>query len=129
MPLPSPWVGLVLGLAAYRLTRLGGWDDWPPIASLRRWIIGEVWVMDDYRGDADEIELPGKQPSTPVENLRPAYRRPLLAHLFHCPFCLGWWISLAVYVWWLLMPSWGLYPLAPFALSGFVGLVAKNLDP
>jgi hypothetical protein len=155
MPLPSPWVGLVLGLAAYRLTRLGGWDDWPPIAKLRAWLLGERWlptlpwsdpghdVMADMRDAvlreqlvemateefADRLNLPGKTPDSEVDDVRPAYDRPLLAHLVHCPFCLGWWVSLAVYVWWVATPAWGLYAVAPFALSGFVGLVAKNLDP
>lgn len=112
-PLPSPWVALVLGLAAFRLTRLGGWDDFPPIERVRAWIIGESW---NAKAGVPETTLP-------------TYRRPLLAHLVHCAFCLGAWISLAVYLWWILTPEWGLYPLAPFALSGFVGLVAKNWDP
>lgn len=157
IPLPHPWPALVVALAAYRLTRLGGWDDFPPIYRIRAWIIGERWIPDGPIGRIDSVEVsaeglaisgtlndvgrkvvdgeplgppqPGKEPSSEVGSVRPVYDRPLLAHLVHCPFCLGWWVSLATYLWWLLTPTWGLYVLAPFALSGFVGLVSKNLDP
>lgn len=142
--------------AGYRLTRFVGWDEWPPIAKLRAWAIGERWVATDplralaedpgwasaavepgkperlselARGDGDELELPGKQPSSHVSDVRPAYDRPLLAHLIHCPFCLGWWISLGMYGAWLAAPRGTMYAMAPFAISGLVGLVAKNLDP
>jgi hypothetical protein len=146
--IPSPWVGLALALAAYRLTRLGGWDDFPPIAKTRAWILGERWVAEDTPADIESLDLsdralaligegmtqiapslPGKQPSSEVGYVRPAYDRPTLAHLFHCPFCLGWWVSLLTYGAWLLDPTWTLYAAAPFALSGVVGLIARNLDP
>lgn len=114
--IPSPWVALVLALAAYRATRLAGWDDFPPIAKLRVWALGEsVTARSRPAGQADEYVY--------------VYRRPLLAHLVHCPFCVGWWISLATYAAWLLEPRWTLYAAAPFALSAFVGLTSKNLDP
>lgn len=54
--------------------------------------------------------------------------RSLLAALWTCPFCLGFWLSLAVYLLWLWQPTGTLYGAAPFALSGVVGLIAKNLD-
>lgn len=155
-PLPDPWTGFVIGMATYRLVRLGGWDDWPPIYRLRAWIIGERWIPDlpslieygeripiepsseggitkipapgNFFIDGGEISLPGKQPDTEVDAVRPAYDRPLLAHLFHCPFCLSFWISLLVYGAWLWQPTWSLVVLFPFVLSGFAGLVAKNLD-
>lgn len=141
IPLPPPWHALVLGLAAYRLTRLGGWDEFPLAVRLRRWVIGEFWVhagpppegaekaAETGRVDAAGLGLPGKQPTSEVAELRPAYRRPVLAHLVHCPFCLGWWISLAVWAVWAFFPTPALWIAAPLALSGFVGLVAKNLDP
>lgn len=154
--IPSPWIGVVLVFAVYRLTRLIGWDDFPLAYKVRAWVIGERWIPIEPIGHIETIErvgndlraegtltpegarrlagfsgeppsLPGKQPPSEVENVRPAYDRPTLAHLVHCPFCLGWWVSLATYLAWL---AWDpvLYGLAPLALSGAVGLLAKNLD-
>lgn len=123
--LPSPWVGVVLAFAAYRLLRLAGWDDWPPILRVRRWVIGEHWVP----GDPEAVELPGKTPSSEAAEVRPAYRRPTLAHMIHCPFCMGFWVSVGVLVAWWVFPTEALYGLAPFALSGAIGLMAKNWDP
>lgn len=153
--IPSPLVLLILILAAYRLTRLGGWDDFPLAAKIRAAVIGERWVPDiptlvetgerlplvpsesegvvkipgpgNFFIDGGEIPLPGKQPSSEADAVRPAYSRPTLAHLVHCPFCLGWWVSLATWLVWL---AWEpvLYGLVPLAISGAVGLLAKNLD-
>lgn len=138
MPLPSPWVGLVLGLAAYRLTRLGGWDDWPPIYRLRAWVIGETWhpnlepayVIDVMQAPSTEPpSLPGKQPSSEVDEVRPAYSRPVLAHMVHCPFCMSAWISLVTYLLWLPFPHTVVALAVVPALSAVAGLVAKQLDP
>jgi len=52
----------------------------------------------------------------------------LLTEMFGCPFCLGFWVSLAVYLAWLWQPTGTLYAAAPFALSGAIGLISKNLD-
>jgi hypothetical protein len=122
--IPGWWEFTLLAFAGYRLTRFVGWDEWPPIARLRAWAIGERWVPAD-----GELELPGKQPTSEAHGVRPAYDRPVVAHLVHCPFCLGWWISLALYAGWLAAPRGILYAMTPFALSGVVGLIAKNLDP
>lgn len=137
--IPSATTFAILALAAYRLTRLVGWDDFPLAARLRAWAIGERWIAatleapagtDDliraYALDPD-TSLPGKTPPSEVADVRPAYDRPTLAHLVHCPFCIGWWISLATWVAWV---AWHpvAYGLVPFAISGAVGLIAKNLD-
>lgn len=151
MSIPSAWQFALLALGAMRITRLAGWDEFPLAAKVRAWVIGEHWVPVTYddsdvreslhhspapekvegtgRVDAAALGLPGKQPSSEVSDVRPAYRRPMLAHLVHCPWCIGAWISLAVYVAWLAAPRGTLYAMTPFALSGVVGLIAKNLDP
>ena len=155
-PLPTPWEGAVLALAAFRFTRLGGWDEFPLALKVRRWVIGEEWVptvapqviympqdqIDEVayvpagaekadetgRVDAAELGFPGKQPTSEVANVQPSYRRPVLAHLVHCPFCLGFWVSVATYAAWLVWPTGSFYALAPFALSGAVGVISKNWD-
>lgn len=133
--IPSAWVSVVLVLATYRVLRLVGWDDFPPVEKARAWITGEHWVPDEPppdieapREDRPPPEEPAGKVPDPVRGVRAEYRRPLLAHFLHCPFCVGFWISCAVYVAWLEIPTATLYALAPFALSGAVGLIAKNLD-
>lgn len=119
---PSPWPALLLALAAYRVTRLVGWDVFPPIAKARAWVIGEKIVS---AGTVSaRLGLTGETP-----DYQYVYRWPLLAELVGCAFCLGAWISLAIYLLWLKWPVPTMYASVPLALSGFVGLVAKQLDP
>jgi hypothetical protein len=105
-PVPDPLPFLVLVLGSYRLTRLAGWDDFPPIARLRDRATG-------LRGEPDGVLW---------------HQRPLLEEFLACPFCLGFWISLAIYIAWLSAERPTLYAVTPFAISGAVGLIAKNLD-
>lgn len=111
--IPSAWIGVVLALAVYRLTRLAGWDDFPLALRLRARATGQ-----NARGRGRDLYGDGV-----------FYSRPTVRKFLFCPFCVGFWISLAVYVAWLEQPRWTLYALAPFALSAAVGLTAKNLDP
>lgn len=111
--IPTPWIGLILLLGAYRLVRLIGWDDFPPIHRLRARITGETRYTSSTESREDIFR----------------YERPLLAHFLACPFCQGFWVSLAVYLCWRFEPTGTIYALAPFALSGAVGLLAKNADP
>jgi hypothetical protein len=165
--MPSPFIAVVLVFAAYRLTRLAGWDDFPLAVKIRDLVIGTHWIstvppevirvrleegesltdhvktawssgadpLADIREFAerqvngpDDLGLPGKQPPSEAVAVRPAYDRPTLAHLIHCPFCVGFWISLATWLTWL---AWHPveYGMMPFAISGAVGLIAKNWDP
>lgn len=48
--------------------------------------------------------------------------------LVNCRFCLSFWIGLIVYLCWRWLPTETLYAAAPSALSGAVGLIAKNWD-
>lgn len=120
--IPSPWVGLVLALAAFRCTRLIGYDDFPPILRLRRWIVGTRSATAGSTNARMHVTNEKVEETT-------VHRWPTLSAFLWCPWCLGWWISLALYAAWRLEPSWTLTACSPFALSGVVGLVAKNLDP
>lgn len=112
--IPAALVCVVLTLGAFRLARLVGWDDLPPVEKLRAKLIGEVAYYND-------VERKG----APIYR----YRRPALAKFVHCPWCQGFWVSLLVYLAWLAWPTGTVYALAPFALSAAVGLLARNLDP
>lgn len=46
----------------------------------------------------------------------------------HCPWCMGFWVSL---IWWgfyLITPEWSVRLAVPWAISAVVALVAVNLD-
>lgn len=45
-----------------------------------------------------------------------------------CPWCAGFWISVAWWIAWLITPDWTLWAATPWAISAVVALVAKNLD-
>ena len=45
-----------------------------------------------------------------------------------CPWCLGFWVSVALWLAWLEWPRATLVAVTPFAISAVVGLVVKNLD-
>lgn len=120
--IPNVWTGIVLALAAFRVTRLIGWDDLPPIARVRAWATGERVYSKPMRGENVDVYQ---------------HDRPLLSHFLHCAFCQGFWTASVVYGAWLAAGSpghaeprsWVFYALVPFALSAAVGLVARNLDP
>lgn len=120
--IPSPWIAVVLTLGAYRVTRLIGWDDLPPVVKARRWVTGAVMTR---TGSSNALK--GLTSEEPDEDI--TFRRPTLAHFIQCPFCQGFWTSVVVYVWWMLEPTSCLYTMAAFALAGAVGLISKNLDP
>ena len=108
-PLPEPWELAILALAVFRIWRLFAEDtilDRP-----RAWLLG----------------VPGWKPSgheTPPEGYRPE-----LAMWLTCPWCAGFWWSLAAWGAWALWPELALFFAAPWALSGAVALIATRLAP
>jgi hypothetical protein len=111
--LPSPFAFLVLALAAFRLTRLVGWDEFPPAVRARQALTGETvhHNVTDSQG--------------PIYR----WRRPTLAKFLACPYCVGFWIGLAVYLLWVFLPTQTFYAALPLALSAAVGITARMLDP
>jgi hypothetical protein len=120
--IPSPWIGLVLALGSFRLTRLASYDDFPPIARFRAWLVGA-------QGEATGSQAAHMGLSNDTVVIVWKYKRPLLAALLGCVYCIGFWISLAVYLLWLFVPTQLLYGIAPFALAAATGIIARRLDP
>lgn len=120
--IPAWWAAVVMGLAGFRIARILGWDDFPPVFRARRWATGEI-VRQSGSGNAH-----AGLTNEPLE-VTYEYRRPLLAHFLHCAYCTGFWIALAEYGGWLLDAKWTLRVLFPFALAAVPGLLARNLDP
>lgn len=105
---PGVWAFLLLALAAFRVYRLIAEDtilDWPRRRLLR---LGNEWMQE---GDHVPDEF-----------------REKWSLFITCPWCLGFWLSVAAWLAWLWQPRWTLILATPFAISAVVALVAKNLD-
>lgn len=103
MSIPSPWIALLLLGASYRIWLLLAEDtilDRP-----RRWVVG----LDP--GWEEGLTLPER------------YRLGL-ARFITCPWCLGFWVALAVWGLWQIDEHWIEVFSVPLALSAAVGIVA-----
>lgn len=103
--IPSAWQLALLALAVYRIWRILGLDDMPGLVSARNRLVGAE-------------ELAGIW----------TFKRPWLADLIQCPWCLGWWISLFVAGWWFAEPHVVLVVAVPFALATLVGALGHLLN-
>lgn len=116
--IPGPYELLLLAVGGFRLVRLVGWDTITEPA--RRWLTGyddegaPTLSDDDYRENGD-----------PVHH---SVARVYVSTLVRCPWCIGFWIALALYGAWLLAPAAVVAVMVPLTLSAAFGLIAKNLD-
>lgn len=108
--LPEPWEALVLALAIYRATRIIGWD------SITNWPRMRLTHLPEREGEV--YVGPGHD--------KPRYK---LHEFVKCPFCTGWWLSIATMIAYWAWPDATLAVAAVFALSAAAGLIAKRLDP
>lgn len=101
----------VQAAAAYRITRLIQEDDLPPLPQLRE------------RMNAATVKRAGQDALTPSDAVKAE-----LTYMVNCPWCLGFWVSVAVLLADAAVPRlWR--PLATaLALSAAVGLARTKLD-
>lgn len=125
------WKILLLVFAAFRLTRLVGWDDLT--IKPRRWLTGmgdsEHHAWAEWIDEMAEKGLDAFDPRTEAGMKVPpvSERRFYLSRMIRCPWCVGFWISgMVVAVGWRPWSWWMIA--AWFAVSALVGLIAKNLD-
>jgi hypothetical protein len=109
-------------LAISRVVRLVGWDHMPFLVKARAWVTGEYRTSNGSTNA--RLGVTNEQVQTTV-----AHRRQWIADLISCPFCLGLWLSAAVYVAWRFEPRWTLYGAVPLAISTLVGTWVRFLDP
>jgi len=107
---PEPWAFVLLALGAMRVTRLIGWDSiTDPIRSR---------ITGHHHGHHTNK---GRRAGSRVD-------RPTWMLFLTCPWCLGFWVSVALWLAWLEWPRATLVAVTPFAISAVVGLVVKTLD-
>lgn len=102
--IPGPWVALLIGLAAFRTFRLIGYDT--ILNRPRYWFLRKEEAHDPEGRYKRELDI-----------------------FLHCPWCLGFWVTVAWWGAWQLWPQQTTWFAVPWALSAFVGLLVKNLDP
>lgn len=112
---------LVMVLGVCRLVRVAGWDEHPWVERLREWVVGTE-IQNTGSANAHMGLAPMEGGSVVV------YRRPTVAKFLGCPWCVGFWLSLAVYLAWRGWPTATVTVMAPLSFSELVGLVSKNLD-
>lgn len=107
MSVPSPWIALLLLAASFRIWRILADDD--IFERPRRWVVR-------LPRDWEEGQM-----------LPEGYRIGLAAFIT-CPWCLGFWVTIAVWLAWQASPHWTEVLSVPLALSAGVGIIRKNLD-
>lgn len=103
MSVPGWWALVLLALAAFRIFRL----------------VGEDTILDGPRSRL--LRLGNWQEGQPV----PSAYRAKWAEFITCPWCAGFWITLAWWGAWQVWPHGSLVVAAPLAISALVGLVAR----
>lgn len=131
---------IVTALAAYRVTRLLIRDDFPPVMAVRSWLLdrwpGDLTVFDPSEVDVRAMTVHATGvPVAPIEDddlgtLFVAVAPHWIGNLIECPWCLGFWVSLAAVVglYYLGDQTWFQVAAAAFATSAVVGLLWST-DP
>lgn len=105
--LPPLALLVVVALAVARAWRLAAVDDMPLLVSLRHWVQGTTIVSSEVTH----------------------HRRPWIAKLIECPWCLSVWLAPLALALARYSPGVAFWILGGLAVSELVGLTVRNLDP
>lgn len=108
MTVPSPWIAVLLVAASYRLWRLLAEDT--ILERPRRWLVRLPQEWKDGEAIPDEY-------------------KEKWALFITCPWCAGFWISLALWGIWQIENHWTEVFMVPLAISAAVGITRVKLDP
>jgi hypothetical protein len=106
MSFPGAWVTIILLAAAFRIWRL----------------LAEDFILDRPRHWIVNLPRNWKEGDAIPKNYREK-----LAEFINCPWCFGFWISIAVWGLWQINEHWTEVLCVPLAISAGVGLVVHNL--
>ncbi|HEX5029825.1 MAG TPA: DUF1360 domain-containing protein [Candidatus Eisenbacteria bacterium] len=101
LEVPDWWSFVLLALASYRLWRLVGVDS--ITEPFRDW----VTRVDEYHSG------------------RPQNYREKLDELITCPWCLGFWVSIGWWLFWVVWHQGAVWVAVPFAIGAVVGYLGK----
>lgn len=122
MRTPDAWTFVLLALAAFRVYRLIARDTiTEPIRAKLTYPDGEAVALDD-EPCAFGLWLRG------ADGQRKSWRV-YASTLIRCPWCAGFYVSVAWWGAWALDPRLTAFLAAPWALSAAVALASKQLDP
>lgn len=108
MNVPGPWSAILLALASYRIWKL----------------LAEDSILDTPRHRL--VRLPDDWQEG---RALPKDYRYKLAEFINCPWCFGFWISIAVWILWQIDEHWTTVFAVPFAISAALGFSRARLDP
>jgi hypothetical protein len=107
---------LILALASYRLTRVVTDDTITDAA--RAWVWRRAYIVSAYDSERD-------QETTMTRSVAWSW----LYRLVSCPFCVGWWVSLACYwAWWYSAWAWMRPALSAVAVAGGQAFISSRRD-
>lgn len=115
-------------LVAYRLTRLWTEDYLPPLPMIRFKINEWAERRWDNRIDIERAKREVPRDMSGVTDLERAYNEgPPLARLADCPWCVGFWACLGVFLAASLIPAgvW-IFLAVPLAMSAAIGIIASR---
>lgn len=118
MKAPDWWQFVLLALAAFRVYRLVARDT----------ITAPIREALTYPDDATAPlgERPSETGLAVVgEDEQPKGWRVYLSTLVRCPWCAGFYVSVAWWAAWLAWPSWTLWAAVPWAISAVLALLSK----
>lgn len=121
----NPVYLFLLAFGIYSITRLLSKDSFPPIEKMRNWVY-DRWPHDGY----STMKRPVNEKSRWVSTGQSYYVNTgvWLGELIHCPWCLGWWVSLAACTSFVLWPVITLAVMTPFALRVIPGMIESVID-
>lgn len=118
----QPVYFIIFALAVFSITRLINTDTFPPIERARNWFYDRF----PYDGYATK-NRPKRGTFVVVGTTYHVNIGVWQGELVSCPWCLGWWVSLAMSLFFLATPVVALAVYVPFALRVIPGIIGNFL--